>query len=158
MGGGHGVWNKQVGSQKWLPPPNAVVRLNSDSPCRRDLTVSGPGRARRRRWVDILQGPDLYTRVQTRQNENPSIITNICIMRASLSWTNRYWPGPDLSYSVNSHKSEDKLKIWKAFHIMLARSIWVSHRDRESIARSRVVKYGRDDVERQTHPRLPNFW
>ena len=130
--------------QNWLRP--------------RKLTTSGPGRARRRRWVDILQGPDLYTRVQTRQNENPSRITNICIMRASLSWANRYWPGPDLSYSVNSHKSEDKLKIWKAFHIMLARSIWVSHRDRESIARSRVVKYGRDDVERQTHPRLPNFW
>ena len=32
VGGGHGVWNNQVGSQKWLPPPNAVVRLNSDSP------------------------------------------------------------------------------------------------------------------------------
>ena len=32
-GGGRGVWNKQVGSQKWLPPPNVVVvRLNSDSP------------------------------------------------------------------------------------------------------------------------------
>ena len=30
-GGGRGVWNKQVGSQKWLPPPNVVVRLNSDS-------------------------------------------------------------------------------------------------------------------------------
>ena len=36
LGGVHGVWDNQAGSQKWLPTPNASDRLNSDSPSRRD--------------------------------------------------------------------------------------------------------------------------
>ena len=36
LGGVHGVWDNQAGSQRWLPTPNASDRLNSDSPSRRD--------------------------------------------------------------------------------------------------------------------------
>ena len=30
--GRHGVWNNQVGRQKWLPKPNTSDQLNSDRP------------------------------------------------------------------------------------------------------------------------------
>ena len=33
------------------------------------LTATGPGRARQRRWVWILLGPDLKARAQARHNQ-----------------------------------------------------------------------------------------
>ena len=36
LGGVHGVWDNQAGSQKCVPTPNARDLLNSDSTSRRD--------------------------------------------------------------------------------------------------------------------------